>query len=548
MSEKGVAVTFLPMARQGTGLAGELLIECARRQGVRIGSACGGRGRCRSCAVRIEGAVPAATAGDLAGFSADDIAAGWRRACQAVLVGPCQVHVPAKTAAVAVALGQDSGLAQVPIARPVLHRAADGLWQREGGPMVGPLPGGRALGLAVDLGTTNMAAALIDMASGRVLTSGAKENPQAVFGADVISRAMVALRGRDNAARLRRVAVDAIADLAADLTLGRPEEVAEVAVVGNSVMQHLLLGLPLDTLVRAPYQPHTFDAVDLPTAELGLTLAPGAWLHVGPNVAGFVGSDHVAALLEVMADPPSGTWAMLDIGTNTEISLFADGRLTSVSCASGPAFEGGMLTCGMRAAAGAIERVRIEGPELALDTIEDGEPVGICGSGVLSVLSELRRSGAADRRGRLAIDHPRVRERAHTREFVLAEEAGGALPVVFTQNDIRAVQLAKAAIRAGLDLLLAESGLAEDRLDRLIVAGAFGKYIDIDEAVAIGLLPALPRQRITQIGNAAGAGVRRLLACGAARARATELARRAGYLELASRADFQKTFIGRINL
>ena len=269
-----------------------------------------------------------------------------------------------------------------------------------------------------------------------------------------------------------------------------PEMVAEVAVVGNSVMQHLLLGLPLRTLVHAPFRPHTLEAVDIRAAELGLSLAPGAWLHFGPNVAGFVGSDHVAALLETLTDPPPGRWALLDIGTNTEISLFAKGGFTSVSCASGPAFEGGMLSCGMRAAPGAVERVYLNG-ELRLDTIEHAAPIGICGSGVLSVLSELRRAGALNGRGRMLEAHPRVRTRGHHLEFVLAEESEtGALPVVFTQDDVRAVQLAKAAIRAGLDLLLSELGVPEDELDQLIVAGAFGKYLDIDEAVNIGPVAA----------------------------------------------------------
>jgi uncharacterized 2Fe-2S/4Fe-4S cluster protein (DUF4445 family) len=543
------SIDFMPMGKRAVCTGDEVLIEVARRQGVRIASACGGRGRCRSCAVRMEGAVPAATAADREQFSADELAAGWRRACQVHPVGACTVHVPAKTAAGAVSLGQDAGVAMVPIRAPILQRVDnDGIFRR-GDHVVGPLARGQALGLAVDLGTTNLAAALIDLQSGRVVATAAKENPQAVFGADVISRLMQALRGEAVAHELQSAAAGAIAELAAGLTSGSPQSVAEVAVVGNSVMQHLLLGLPVDSLARAPYQPHTYEAVDVRAASLGLDFAPGAWLHFGPNVAGFVGSDHVAALLETLADPPPGCWALLDIGTNTEISLFKDGQLTCVSCASGPAFEGGLLSCGMRAAPGAIEKVRMDGERLRLDTIDNADPAGICGSGVLSLVSELRRAGAVNARGRLASGHPRVRERGHKLEFVLADEKEtGALAVVFTQDDLRAVQLAKAAIRAGLDLLLANSGVREDNLDRIIVAGAFGKYIDIDEAVNIGLLPPVPRERIVQVGNAAGAGVRRILACAGARAQAHALARQARYLELASRPEFQETFIRRISL
>ena len=543
------AVTFLPQGKRVLCGGGDTLLEIARRHSVRIASACGGRGRCRSCAVRIEGAVPEAGAADLQDFSTAHIAAGWRRACQTRLIGSCTVHVPAKTAAATVKFDHEEGAISVPIRVPVLQAIpGDSLW-RHGEHIVGPIAGGRAMGLAVDLGTTSMAASLVDMQSGEVLATAAKENPQSIFGADVITRCMHALHKETTARELQRVAVEAIADLAAGVTGGHPEQVGEVAVVGNSVMEHLLLALPVGNLARAPYRPEVFDAVEVSTASIGLELAPGAELYCGPNIAGFVGSDHVAALLETMANPPPGRWALLDIGTNTEISVFVDGTITSASCPSGPAFEGGSLSCGMPAAPGAIERVRIEGENLRLETIGGVEPIGICGSGVLSLVSELYRAGALNRKGRLAATYARVRERDHRREFVLAGESeGGALSVVFTQDDVRAVQLAKAAVRTGLDMLLAEVGLKDEQLDRLIVAGAFGKHIDVDEAIGIGMLPALPSERILQVGNAAGAGVRRLLACAQARAQANALARQAHYVELAARPTFQRAFMSRIEL
>jgi uncharacterized 2Fe-2S/4Fe-4S cluster protein (DUF4445 family) len=542
-------VTFLPSGHSSQTNGDEVLLEVARRSSVRIASACGGRGTCHSCAIRIEGDVPAPTAKDLKDFTPEDIASGWRRACQTRAIGDCTVHVPAKTAAAAVLIGQDAGTEVVPIEVPVLRRGpGKGMWLR-GEQMVGPVAGEHALGLAVDLGTTNMAAALIDMVSGRVVGTAAKENPQAAFGADVISRCMHALRSEEEARALQQAAAAGITELGAELTGGHPELIAELAVVGNSVMQHLFLGLSVLNLARAPHQPVVFDAVDKLAAELGLPLAPGAWVNVGPNIDGFVGSDHVAALLETMFAPPPGRWALVDIGTNTEISLFAEGQVTSVSCASGPAFEGGMLTCGMGAAPGAIQRVHLNG-NCRLETIGHADPVGICGSGVLSLVAALRRSGAANKHGRLEAAYPLVRERAGQLEFVLADEAQtGALPVVFTQDDVRAVQLAKGAIRAGLDILLDEGRVSAPELEHIIVAGAFGKYIDIDDALAIGLLPpAVPRERIVQVGNSAGAGVRRILACARARQRATELARQAHYLELATRKDFQKTFVRNVGL
>jgi uncharacterized 2Fe-2S/4Fe-4S cluster protein (DUF4445 family) len=277
-----------------------------------------------------------------------------------------------------------------------------------------------------------------------------------------------------------------------------------------------------------------------------LKLAPGAWLYCGPDIAGFVGSDHVAALLETMVDPPPGRWVLMDIGTNTEISVFDSGKLHCASCASGPAFEGGMLSCGMRAAPGAVTGVHIENGKLNLETIGQTEAAGICGSGVVSLLSELVRSGAINARGRLSAAFPGVREQAHKREFLLANRReNGALPVVFTQEDIRAVQMAKGAIRTGLELLLAETGVGEDAVDRLIIAGAFGKFLDVNAALAIGLLPLAFAGRIVQVGNAAGAGVRRLLVCASAREKARSLARETHYLELATQPRFRGTFARR---
>ncbi len=545
-------VTFLPSGRQIACAVGDNLLEAARRHGVRIAADCGGRGRCRSCSVRIEGAVTEAVPAVPGGFSAEEVAAGWHRACQVRLAGPCKVYVPARTSASAVSLGQDDGPAVVPIETPVLIPSErKGYWSR-GGELVGPVAGADALGLAVDLGTTNIAAALVDMSSGRVVATGAIANPQSVYGADVVSRLTQAVRNPSLGREMQRAAVEAIADLAGRLANDNLQSIAEVAVVGNSVMQHLLLGLPLESLATAPYRPHTLADSNLLCSDLGFQFAPGAWLHFGPDIAGFIGSDHVAALLEIMVDPPPGRWLLIDIGTNTEISLYDGVQLRSASCASGPAFEGGVLSCGIRAVPGAVTGVHIENEKVSLQTIGQAEPLGICGSGVISLLSELLRCGAINARGRLALAYPSVREREQHREFVLTRQSPadqsptvGALPLVFTQDDIRAVQLAKAAIRTGLDLLLAENGIGEDAVDRFIIAGAFGKYLDVHAALAIGLFPPVPGSRIVQVGNAAGAGVRRLLVCANARAKARALARQSQYLELATHPGFHHTFARR---
>jgi len=541
--ETAVEIAFLPAGQRVTATRGVRLIEAARQNGVRISADCGGRGRCRSCAVRIEGNVPEPTPSDHAAFTQQELETGWRKACQAHLTGPCTVYLPERAQVELISCEQDEGPRILPVEEPVLLPASEpGFWRR-GDQRIGPLAGD-ALGLAVDLGTTSIAGTLVNLVTGQVICAATVENPQSAYSADVIGRMAYALDHPEGSRQMQRLALEAITGLADRLTESKPERVAEVAVVGNSVMQHLMLGLPLDSLARAPYQPHTLDETELPAATLGLPFAPGAWLHSGPNIAAFIGSDHVAALLEVFADPLPTPWMMLDIGTNTEISLFAKGELHSVSCASGPAFEGGVLSCGMRAAPGAISKVRLEDGRVALETVDGGEPAGICGTGVVSLLSEMLRTRAMNQRGRLELSHPMVRDREGTRELLL-EAGNGGLPVVFTQDDVRAVQLAKAAIRTGIDMLLKTAGVHEDKVERYVVAGAFGKFLDLDAAARIGLLPRVSTDRIVQVGNAAGAGVRRMLVCLRARRRACQLARRSHYLNLAAQPGFAAHFARR---
>lgn len=545
-----VTVTFLPSGKEGKCGRDETLLDAARRLGVRIASSCGGLGRCDSCAVRVDGSVPAPGAEDRELFDAGELEAGWRRACTARPSGPCVVHVPARSAAVSVVRGQEGTRGSVRVEEPVVLRDAGGLWRRRDGSRVEE--GERPLGLAVDIGTTNLAAALVDLVGGEVIATAAAENPQGAWGADVVSRLEQALRGEGVRRELQQAVLGAVDDLAAELTSGRPETVVEAALVGNTVMQHLLLGLPVERIARAPYRPEVLEAVEVAASDLGLALGPGGQVWFGPNVGGFVGSDHVAALVTTLEEPPAGSWALVDIGTNTEITLSSGGRLTAVSCASGPAFEGWRLACGVKAGEGAVDAVKIDGAAVRLETIGGAVPTGLCGSGVLSLMAELRRTDALNARGALSLAHPLVRERGGEREVVLhdgraADETAGR-PIVFTQDDVRTIQLTKAAIRAGLDLLLAAHGLAEGELGTILVAGAFGLFLDVEAAQTIGLLPSIPAERIAKVGNAAADGAIRLLACSAARRRAGRIARKVRHLEPASVPGFQKAFLGRTAL
>ncbi len=589
------ALSFPQLDRRIETQPGETLFHCARRNGLRIVGACGGRGTCGTCSVLV-------TAGEVRHSNGHVIAAQdgearhrrprWLRACQVVPRGDCIIEVAERSLAPVVRADIETGdhvemlpLDPAVVSRDVSVAAAsladmrsdadrvagalpqpfttldlaasrqlpallrDNNWSlrvrlRESEAIDFAAPASRTLGLAVDLGTTNIAGFLVDLASGARLASLGIENPQTAWGADVISRMNYAIGGAAAAQELRDAAVTAINALAHDLCRAvdvAPADIVDVAICGNTAMHHLLLGLPVRQLGRAPFVAALREAFDLKARDLGFAVAPGAYVHLAANIGGFVGGDHVTAL--IATEPhwrASTTSLVMDIGTNTEISLIHRGDILTASCPSGPALEGGHISCGMRAAEGAIERVTFADGALKVATIGKHRPVGLCGSGVLDAIAALRAGGLLDERGRLTGPHRALQELEGLRAVTLAPN------VFFNQHDVRAVQLAKAAIATGIELLLAEARLAEADIERVIIAGAFGSYIDVNSAIAVGLLPALPRERFEQVGNAAGLGVRQILASRAMRAHARELAQQCRYVELSTRSGFQKAFLNNI--
>lgn len=590
----GSMLHFPQLERRVKALAGETIYQSARRGGVRIVGACGGRGTCGSCVVRVVDGQPHAD--DQDARSCDHAAPRkWVRACQVQPAGDATIEIAPRSLAPVARTETDTGqeaerLALAPavtcqvleVPEPTLaHPASDadrvrraladphaafdlealrGLpaalragnaaveLRRSGHEIIqSTVPGRPALGLAVDLGTTNAAGFLVDLRTGTRRAGLGIENPQVAWGADVVSRLNHAARSQQHADELREAAVTAVNALAHELSraVGAScADIVDLVIAGNTAMHHLLLGLPVRQLGRAPFVSASREALDLKARELGIAVAPGAGVHVLPGVGGFIGGDHVAALLATEALwQAHGTSVVMDIGTNTEISLLHRGVIHSASSPSGPALEGGHIGCGMRAADGAIERVALDDTgRLVVRTIGEEPPVGVCGSGVLDALAALHRGGMVDARGRIVAGHAGTVLHAGQRA---AELAPG---VLFTQADVRAVQLAKAAIRTALDLLLAEAGVVHDAIDCFVIAGSFGAYIDLASAVAIGLLPDLPPARFHQVGNAAGRGVRMALASVHERRRAAELADRCRPLELSSRKDFQPAFLANLGL
>jgi uncharacterized 2Fe-2S/4Fe-4S cluster protein (DUF4445 family) len=419
-------------------------------------------------------------------------------------------------------------------------------------------PGAPVLGLAVDIGTTKIAGYLVDLVSGKTLAMRGLMNPQISYGEDVMARIAYTISHEDGSDVLQAAIVDALNGLAGDLCDDArqlqsgsrprldPSQIVEAVVVGNTAMHHLFLGLPVRQLGLAPYVAAVSSPLDLRASEIGLRLASTASVHLFSNIAGFVGADHVSMLLATGAHLTGDKVIVrLDIGTNTEITLAANDRLMACSTASGPAFEGAHIRDGMRAADGAIERVRVADGKVEYQTIGGGPPVGICGSGILDAIAQLKLAGAINRRGAMDTAHPLVRAAENGTEVLLAPASvtRHGRDIVLSRKDVSEIQLSKGAMRAGIEILLEQLGLTAGDIDEFIIAGAFGTYIDVASAVTIGMFPAIPLERFRQVGNAAGIGAKLALLSSAQRAQAAELATSVEYLELTNYTQFNKTTI-----
>ena len=578
-----VSVELEPVGRRTTVPVGATVLSAAQEVGVALASVCGGQGVCGSCRIRlIAGGLTAPSLIERQQLTPVQLHAGWRLACQARVTGETRIEIPPESLTAAQRLQLEGRATEADLDPPVvgidvsvdppdLHdlradsaRLLDAIdiaerprlglrllstipatlrgqdWSvriavnRDRGEIVAlRQPGSPLLGLAIDIGTTKLAAYLVDLATGETRAQTGTMNPQIAHGEDVLTRIAHANTTAAAQRELHDLLVGAVDEMTACLCQqagAAPEAIVDCVAVGNTAMHHLFAGLPVRQLGEAPYVPATSDPIDALAADVGLTtLAPTTSVYLPPLIAGYVGADHVAMLLAIgMADQnpdDPGTTLALDIGTNTELSLLHDGRLWSCSTASGPAFEGAHISNGMRAAAGAIERVQYLDGRFLVQTVDGRPAIGLCGSGILDAVAESLQAGIINRRGGLTRDHPLVTRSHGTTActLVCAADSGHDRDVVFTRADVSEIQLAKGAIHAGTELLLEAAGIEPHDLEQIAVAGAFGTYLDLASAIRVGLLPDLPHARFRQVGNAAGAGARRLLLSRRSRLQAIEL-------------------------
>ncbi|MCJ7555936.1 MAG: ASKHA domain-containing protein, partial [Gammaproteobacteria bacterium] len=449
------------------------------------------------------------------------------------------------------------GISEAQCGLPLLQILSDRLramnWQvrlvlRQGEIIAVLAPDQAPLGLAVDLGTTKLAVYLIDLATGMTLARAGAMNPQISYGEDVISRIAFANQGDEERQEVKQVVLKTLENLIAEMcesTGSNPGSIVEAVVVGNTVMHHALLGLPLRQLGVAPYVPAVAESLEFNAGTIGLNLAPGAYVYLPPNIAGYVGADHSAMLLATEFSQDRGPALAVDIGTNTEISLQVADTIFCCSCASGPAFEGAHIRDGMRAGPGAIERVQASTNGLWWQTIEGQPPIGICGSGILDAVAAMRSLGWVDRSGRIlmeAIGDERYRHPQGIR-LVSAQESGHGNDIVITREDIHEIQLAQGAIRAGIEVLLEQAQISAEELERLYLAGAFGTYLHMPSAMRLGMLPAIELGRCHQVGNAAGEGARQLLLSADKRLELAAILDQVQYVELTTHPGFTDLYM-----
>ena len=610
-----VALTLLPERRTLHVAHGATILTSAQAAGVDITATCGGRGRCTSCRVKfVSGAVPPPTVMDELQLGDALVREGYRLSCQCRVVEPVDVLVappldersfqilgarvpPEELARIEIDSGIRKEVVTVDLPKDEHHQTSDleallavvGRTTEDVSPEVlktlphalrdhhGEItvttfgsrllavePGDTSLlkfGLAVDIGTTSVVTTLMELESGEQLAAVSSLNPQAVFGADLMSRIAFAQFNPGNLRKLQTRIIGLLNQHIEQIVRDSgvlAKWIYKVVIVGNTCMHHILLGIDPSHVGLAPYAPVMRHPLVLPARELFLKVNPEARVCLLPIVAGFVGADAVGvALATRIAETPDLRIAV-DIGTNGEVLLGSRDRLWACSAPAGPALEGAQLRHGMRGALGAIDRVWLEDGDLRVQTIGDAPAQGICGSGVIDAIAVLLDTGAVDWMGLIAVEErdrlpaplrERIGVRGEERVVILVRPGEGDAPreIVLTQDDIRQVQLCKGAIASGAAMLQRIAGVAPEQVSELMLAGGFGNYLSIRSALRIGLIPPLPASRIRYVGNAAALGAQLALMSEAERARADRIARRIDHVSLAAHPDFQDVFVDCLN-
>jgi uncharacterized 2Fe-2S/4Fe-4S cluster protein (DUF4445 family) len=531
-----IAVTFKPLGSKVFVLPGTILLEAAARAGLIIDTPCGGTGKCGKCRIRVISGVSPADESEIGALGQAAVDQGYRLACRCRATGPMEVEIP------------DGSLFER------CHRILEtGVGD---GSAVEANDSVDGFGVAFDVGTTTLVGTLVDLKTGADLGVTSSMNPQVMAGDDVVSRIS---KCRENKSALHELQSAVLAEVRA--MIGRLATSADIdsanirsaVFAGNTTMEHLLAGIDPSPLGEIPFEPVSCDAISVSGSELDIGIGAAGSAYVLPLIGGFIGGDTVAGIISGGLDRFEGRGLLIDIGTNGELVLVSDGKMVAASVAAGPAFEGARIVNGMRAARGAIEKVEYADGDIRLNVIGACKPQGICGTGLVDAAAEMLRHGVMDEGGRVGGDgiknlpaglKGRLVQAGDGYDFVLvpAAETETGSDIHIHQRDVRELQLANGAIRAGIAILLKVAGLKPEDLDVVLIAGAFGNFIRRRNARRIGMLPPIPSSRIRYIGNAASFGAKRILLSGKEKMRAERAASRTEHVDLSMDPEFQEEF------
>lgn len=588
-------ITVVPENRQIVCSSDKTLLEALVDQGIFVDNPCNGKGVCGKCRVRIvSGAVPEPCELDQKFIAAEDLENGVRLSCLHKVAGDMTVELLQKDKKHEVLttgfmpdfeFAPDVEKRLVTVHKPTLEDQtafeeqirnqlnvedvsldAIATCLRDPGEYTAVLYDGDLIcvekgntldelyGVAVDIGTTTVVCEVVNLTTGEELAAASQVNAQKLYGLDVLTRISYELENpEDGAEKLQVAIVDSMNDMiqeACEKAGVSRDRIYEISVAANCTMTHMLLGVNAAPIGKAPFAPVFCRAKNVPAKEIGLKAAPGARLYCLPQVSAYIGADIVAGAYACELKKRGGKTLFIDIGTNGEIVLANEGHLLSCSCAAGPALEGMNISCGMRAAEGAIEEIRINGSEIELQIIGGKKkPEGICGSGILAVLRELlsagylRKTGAFIKTDRLAEDDPRLAKIAvddeGKRSFIMVD---GKNQLKITQGDVRQVQLAKGAILSGFVALLRKAGIEMGDLDEVVVSGQFGSHLSPDSLTGTGILPYEVEEKIYYAGNTSKTGAYMALMSHQAKADMEELAKEMDYLELGATDNYERLF------
>jgi uncharacterized 2Fe-2S/4Fe-4S cluster protein (DUF4445 family) len=601
-------IIFQPYGKRAEASTGSTILDVARDTGINLSSVCGGEGRCGKCRIIVRSGnelLSSPSKFEKRMFSEEDLSNGFRLACQTTAQhgGAVTVEVPAESRIDQhrlLLMGSEKKVKLAPAVRKVVvalekpslldtrsdvDRLLDALeskiglrpivdyetlkkvprvvrkkdwvvtvtlWNNREIIAVQPGQVSGCYGFAVDVGTTKLAGYLLDLSNGEIVATASATNPQIPYGEDVISRIRFATENPENLVKLQQTVIEGVNQLVKETCKDSgvsPDDVYEMTVSGNTAMHHIFLGIPPDNVALMPYPAALQSSMNVKAKELSLNMNRGAYVHVLPTIAGFVGGDAVADVLATGIHEADELSMLVDIGTNTEIVLGNKDRLVACSCASGPAFEGAHIKYGMRASTGAIEQVWIDPDtfDVGYKTVDNGQPRGLCGSAIVDVVAELFKTKLIDKSGRFnrTLDTPRFRMNVKSAEFVIAwkNESLAETDIVVTQRDIRVVQLAKAAIYTGASILMKHLNVKFHEIQKVFLAGAFGTYVDPLNAKVIGMYPNVSLEKVQFVGNTSGSGARMALLSVEAREVAEKIARFVEYVELGADPNFQNEFL-----